>query len=81
MAEIVIEVGAGEIGGINSLARHAVAALLNASSLQSPSFTTAQVIALVNAAIDSHDPVKIQALADQFDAEQQADNCMGFINT
>jgi hypothetical protein len=67
-------------GGINSLARHAVAALLNASSLQSPTFSVAQVIAMTNLAI-SQGPAAIQALADKFDAEQQADNCTGFINT
>ena len=35
-------------GGINDLARHAVAALLNASSLSNPSFTVAQVIQLTH---------------------------------
>jgi hypothetical protein len=67
-------------GGINSLARHAVAALLNASSLQSPTFSVQQVITMVQQAI-ANGPAAIQALADQFDAEQQADNCTGFINT
>jgi hypothetical protein len=67
-------------GGINSLARHAVAALLNASSLQNPTFTTAQVISMVQTAI-ANGPAAIQALADKFDAEQQADHCTGFINT
>jgi uncharacterized repeat protein (TIGR01451 family) len=43
-------------GGINALARHAVAALLNASSPDVDSdFTTAQVIALVQAAVASGD--------------------------
>jgi uncharacterized repeat protein (TIGR01451 family) len=43
-------------GGINALARHAVAALLNASSPDVDSdFTTAEVIALVQAAVASGD--------------------------
>ena len=43
-------------GGVNALARHAVAALLNASNPDVDSdFTTAQVIALVQDAIASGD--------------------------
>ena len=43
-------------GGVNALARHAVAALLNASNPDVASdFTTAQVIALVQAAVASGD--------------------------
>ena len=43
-------------GGVNALARHAVAALLNASNPDVDSdFTTAQVIALVQAAVASGD--------------------------
>ena len=43
-------------GGVNALARHAVAALLNASNPDVASdFTVAQVIALVQAAVASGD--------------------------
>ncbi len=43
-------------GGVNALARHAVAALLNASNPDVDSdFTVAQVIALVQEAIESGD--------------------------
>ena len=64
-------------GGINDLARHAVAALLNASSLSNPSFTVAQVIQLTHDAYAAGGSA-IGALAAQFDAEQQADRCTGF---
>jgi hypothetical protein len=67
-------------GGVNTFARHAVAALLNASSLQTPSQSVAQVKAAVLAAFNAG-PAAMQALADKFDAEQQADNCTGFINS
>jgi hypothetical protein len=75
-------------GGVNDFMRHAVAELLNSSSLQSPDESTAQVITEVNAAIAAYNasgPPKdvsiLTALAAKYDAQQQADNCTGFINS
>ena len=67
-------------GGINDLARHAVAALLNASSLQSNVNTPAGVIAAVQAAVAAG-PAAISALAALFESQQAPDNCTGFINS
>ena len=48
-------------GGVNALARHGVAALLNASNPDVEfAFTTAEVIALVHDAIVSGDPAQIE---------------------
>jgi hypothetical protein len=69
-------------GGINDFARHAVAELLNSSSLQHPDESTAQVISEVNAAItaynNTHDVSILTSLAAKYDAQQQADNCTNF---
>ena len=55
-------------GGINALERHAVAALLNASSpnVDYP-LTQAQVKAMVKSAIDSGDPATIEQTKDQLE--------------
>ena len=54
-------------GGINALGRHAVAALLNASSAGGNSdLTTAQVIAQFNAAYASGNASRIEQTKNQF---------------
>lgn len=60
-------------GGVNALARQAVAALLNAASPDVDfSLTPDQVIALVQAALDSGDPAAIEATKDLLeDANEQ----------
>ncbi len=61
-------------GNINALARHAVAALLNAASPNvSYAFTTAEVIGIVQNAIDSGDSSLIEAAKDQLEAENGDD--------
>jgi hypothetical protein len=73
-------------GGVNDFMRHAVAELLNASSLQQSNETVSQVITEVNAAITAYNasnPKDISILtnlAAKYDAQQQADHCTGFIN-
>jgi hypothetical protein len=70
-------------GGINALARFAVQALLASSSLQSPDFTTAEVIAIVQAAVapGPDQAARIEA-AHQLLASAPGvvnDNCTGFV--
>jgi hypothetical protein len=55
-------------GGVNALARHATAALLNAAAGFYP-YTTAQVISRFQAAFDSGDAATIEAQKDDFDAK------------
>jgi uncharacterized repeat protein (TIGR01451 family) len=62
-------------GGVNALARHAVAALLNASNPDvSFDLTPQEVIDLVQAAIESGDPAQIQAAHEQL-AELNEQGC------
>ena len=67
-------------GGFNAFARFSVNALLASSSLSSPDFTTAQVIALVQAAVAPGDPTVAQ-VTQQFSSASGVvnDNCTGFV--
>lgn len=60
-------------GGLDALGRHAVAALLNATSPDVDfAFTSSEVIALFQAAFDSGSKTTIESTKDQFDAANNA---------